>query len=286
MTTNFLDLMKGNRAKLWSSLGGGVLIFVVWQLALVLVALNFAPARDLLMSKGEVLSSSQEAIGIIILLLGGFGPAFVVVLAWRKVMERRAFVSLFTGVPRFRWVLLFASAFAVCALALTLTFVFDRDSVGQINDRLARFSVRDWLILLAAYGVGITVQASFEEVYVRGWLLQHIARFMPNAFAAIVTTAIIFSALHFGHPGYATYVAALIFGLAYGWSALRLNGLEAAMGAHIANNLVGALLTGQMVSGNPPTMDGAQVVLYAAYVLGFLGFVEVWARLVEKPSRA
>ena len=282
---SFLALTKDNRSGVWTTIGGGVLIFVIWQLALVLVTL-YVPVVQTVVLGGKSVSPGEEAVGIGFLLVGGFGPAFIVMMLWRRMMERRRVLTLFTAVGRFRWSLAVVSAVVVGAMGLGLTVAFDPESVALMQDRLTRLSPSDWLMLTIAYGIGISVQATFEEAYVRGWLLQHISRFIPNAMAAIVTTALIFSALHYGHPGWATYVAALTFGLAYGWSAWRLNGLEAAIGAHVANNLIGALLTGQMVSGNPPTMDGADFALYAAYVLGFLLFVEVWARLVEKPSRA
>jgi membrane protease YdiL (CAAX protease family) len=285
VTGSFLDVMKANRAGVLTTLSGGILIFVIWQLALVFVTLS-SPLVQSLIVAGEVESSAQhEATGVILFLLAGFGPAFVVTLLWRKLMERQDIATLFTGFPRFRWTLALASAAVVGALGLGLTLAFDSESVSQIGSRLARFSGLDWLMLSLAYGLGIGIQATFEEVFLRGWLLQHVRRFVPSALGAIVATAIIFSALHYGHPGWATYVAALIFGLAYGWSALRLNGLEAAMGAHIANNLIAALLTGQMVTGNAPSMDLAQFALYGLYVLGFLFFVELWARFGANPSR-
>jgi uncharacterized protein len=282
----FLTLMKGNKAGVWTTIGGGVLIFVIWQMALVLLAVNVPLVKSFLLGGDTAASARDEALGMALLLVGGFGPAFIVMLLWRKLMERRRFRSLVTAVARIRWRLMSASALIVGVMGLAITLPFDPESLIQINARLARFSAQDWLLLACAYGIGIFIQASFEELYVRGWLLQHISRFIPNAVAAIVITSLIFSAMHVGHPGWATYVVTLILGLAYGWSAFRLNGLEAAMGAHIANNLIGALLTGQMISGNPPTMDGQDFALYAAYVLGFLLFVEVWARFFEKPSRA
>lgn len=282
----FLTLMKGNRAGLWTTIGGGVLIFVIWQMALVLLAVNVPLVKSFLLDGDTAASASDEALGMGLLLVGGFGPAFIVMLLWRKLMERRRIKSLVTALARIRWRLMAASALIVGVMGLAITLPFDPESLNQINARLARFSVQDWMLLAGAYGIGIFIQATFEELYVRGWLLQHISRFIPNALGAIVTTSLIFSAMHVGHPGWATYVVTLILGLAYGWSALRLNGLEAAMGAHIANNLVGALLTGQMISGNPPTMDGQDFALYGVYVLGFLVFVEAWARFLEKPSRA
>jgi uncharacterized protein len=282
----FLTLMQGNRAKVWSTIGGGILIFVIWQAGIVTVALSVPLVRAIVSGQANALSASDEALGMFVLLAGGFGPGFLALLAWRKLMERRGVKSVFTGEAKFRWPLLLASFALVGGLGLFLTLGLDPNGTEDIATRMARFVPRDWLLLIVAYGIGIAIQATFEEVYVRGWLLQHMARCVPNAIGVVVVTALVFVVLHIGHPGWATYVAALLFGLAFGWSAIRLNGLEAAIGAHIANNLTGALLSGAMVSGNAATMSTSDFVLYGAYVLGFLVFVEVWARFLGKPSRA
>jgi uncharacterized protein len=282
----FWKLMQGNRAGRWTTVGGGILIFVIWQAAIMLVALKVPLVTAIVTNQAGKLSASDEAMGMFVLLVGGFGPGFLALLAWRKLMERRGIQSVFTGVRRIRWSIVLTSALCVGGIGLGLTLGLDPAGSAYISARAASFSSRDWLILCCAYGIGISIQATFEEVYVRGWLLQHVARFVPNAIGVVVVTALVFMAIHVGHPGWATYVATLLFGLAFGWSAIRLNGLEAAIGAHVANNLTGALLGGAMISGNAPTMSASDFALYAAYVLGFLVFVEVWARFLAKPSRA
>ncbi len=281
----FLSMMKGNRAGVWTTIGGGVLVLVVWQLALVLLGVFVLVVQRIMLGQ-DAPTANEEAKGMAILLLGGFGPAFIVLMLWRQLVERGSIKTLFTAKPRFRWSLALLAALFVGGLGLALTLGLDPDSVAQIKERIERFTFQDWLLLCLAYGVGISVQASFEEVYVRGWLLQHVNRIFPHVFGSIVMTSIVFSLLHVGHPGWATYVVTFVMGLAFGWSAWRLGGLEAAMGAHIGNNLVGALLSGQMISGNPPSMDLPQIGIYVVYVLGFLLFVEGWARFFGKPSRA
>jgi uncharacterized protein len=283
-TAGFLTLLKGNRTGVWTVISGGVLIFVVWQAALVAVTLAFPIVKGALIDGSVLLTANDEARAMALLLVGGFGPAFLVMMAWRKLMEGQRIASLFSA-RRFRWHLVCTSALFVGFVGLVVTLPFDPESVKQFQDRLNRFSLQEWLLLTTVYGVGIFVQASFEEVFVRGWLLQQLSRCIPNASMAILVTSVIFSALHIGHPGWATYAATFAMGLVFGWSAWRLGGLEAAMGGHVANNLVGALLGGQMLSGNAPTMDAADFVLYALYILGFLFFVETWARFGEKPSR-
>lgn len=281
-TRVFTRLMIGNKAGLWASLGGGFLIFVAWQSPLVLMAIFMPATMKVLGGGAQFLGATQEAKTMFTFLVGGFGPGFLAMMAWRKYIEKRAVSTLFTAKSRFRWRLLAVSSVCMITLGVALSLALDPQGTDDISARNAQFSVGDWAILTLAYVIGIGVQATFEEVFVRGWLLQHVSRFLPHLGGAVLATAVIFSLLHVGHAGWATYVVALVFGLAFGWSAVRLNGLEAAIGAHVGNNLIGALLAGQMISGNPPSMDGPQLALFGLYVFGFLAFVEAWARFEGK----
>ena len=283
---HFFAQLKGSPAGIWTTISGVVLMLVIWLVGTGAVVLASPLVRTLLSEPETIFSARDEALGMFLLLVGGFGPQFIIVMWWRKTLEKRAIATLFTAAPRFRWGLAVASTMFVLTMGLVLTLPFDSESVASLQARLARFSLQDWLMLVAAYTIGISVQATFEEVLVRGWLLQHLSRLIPNVVVSILVTSALFSAMHAGHPGWATYAVTFVMGVAFGWSAWRLNGLEAAIGAHIANNLFAALLFGQMISGNAPTMDATDAVLYGVYILGFLLFVEGWARFGMKPSRA
>lgn len=274
----FFTLMLANRARFWKTIFGAVLIVLVWQQSfVVLVSLATMPTSTVL--------AHHEAWFVTTRLLAGFAPALMLILLWRRVVEGLATKTLVTAMAFFRWRLAIVSGLVVGSFGLALTLIFDPHSTAAIKDRVARFSATDWLLLTGAYGFGILVQASFEEVLVRGWLLQHVRRFIPNALGVILITSVLFAAVHFRHHGWATYLVTFTFGLAFGWSVWRLNGLEAAIGAHVGNNLVGALLAGQMMTGNPTAMDSTQFIQLGAYVLGFLLFIEVWVRFFENPSR-
>jgi uncharacterized protein len=282
----FVQAMKGNRAGLLTTLAGLLAIFLIWQASLAAVS-HFMPDLLALLGVSDAFSNaSQEAQVMMVFLVLGFGPGFLMILVWRKWVERQALATLFSAHPKFRWKLLMGGLIFTLCLGLSLTLLFDPSGSADIAARVTLFNASDWLILLLAYGIGITIQATFEEVLVRGWMLQHCVRIIPNLIASVIVTSSTFALLHFEHAGWATYFVAMVFGLAFGWSVIRLNGLEAAIGAHIGNNLLGALLAGQMIKGNPATLDAGQLILFGLYVLGFLGLVEIWARFVDKPARA
>ncbi len=282
---HFLQVMRGNRSKTWRTIAGGVGIFLVWQIALGALLIKVPQVNRIYFDKGSFFTVSDEAIGAFALLVIGFGPPLLALMAWRKFVERAPIKTLFTGAPRFRWPLVIAAAFAVVVLSYAISAAFGQESIGPFEARMARFSLNDWLTLIAVYAAGVFVQSTFEEVLVRGWLLQQLSRFIANGIVAVLVTSTIFSILHYGHGGWATFVVTFVMGSAFGYSAWRLNGLEAAIGGHVANNFMSALLLGTIVGGNPADMDLMQGIAYALYLLGFLGFVEAWARFGPSPAR-
>jgi membrane protease YdiL (CAAX protease family) len=282
---HFLAKMRGNRSKTWRTIAGGFGIFLVWQISILILAFFYEPLHNMLSIKDGEFRASEEAMSAFALMVGGFGPAFLALLAWRKFVERTPIMTLFTGAQHFRWPLAVGAAFAVIILSFSTSAAFDQESMGPFEARMAQFSTNDWLLLSVVYIAGTSVQATFEEVYIRGWLLQHVQRFIAHGLIAVMVTAVIFSILHIGHPGWATYVVTFAMGVLFGYSAWRLNGLEAAIGGHVANNFMSALLLGTLVGGNPAEMDQMQGLAYAFYLLGFLCFVEAWARFGPSPAR-
>jgi membrane protease YdiL (CAAX protease family) len=267
---------KVARRSMGITIVAGIGVFVVWQLSLLQLqsVATFFQLQNL--SQG----AAREAALALLVMVGGFAPAYLALIAWRHWGEKRPVLSLFTAKPHFRWGLTLAAGGAMIALSFVCSALVDSDSLDPFSERLAVFSLRDWLMLALAYGVGAAVQASFEEVFVRGWLLQHIAPMFGHAFWAVLITSLVFCALHYGAPGWFTYVLTFAMGLAFGYSVVRLKGLEAAIGAHVGNNFVSALFVGAMVSGNPETISVQEGLAYGLYLVGFLGFVEVWARLL------
>lgn len=282
---HFLHVMRGNQSKTWRTIAGGVGILLLWQIGCTLLIYNVDPLYRVYFQRGSLFTVADEAIAAFAMMVIGFGPPFLALIAWRKFVEHLPIRTLFTGSRQFRWSLAVAAAAAVALSSYVSSALFDQGSLGPFEERMVRFSWQDWLLLTSVYSLGVLVQSTFEEVFVRGWLLQQLSRFLAHSFVAILVTTATFSILHFGHVGWATLVVSFAIGLIFGYSAWRLNGLEAAIGGHIANNFLSALLLGTLVGGNPTDLDIMEGVAYAVYLLGFLGFVEAWARFGPSPAR-
>lgn len=97
----------------------------------------------------------------------------------------------------------------------------------------------------------LLLAATAEEIVFRGVLLQLTGAFTRNLAILVVLNGLVFSALHFD-PAPGAFVARAVSGAVWAWAVLRLSGLEFALGAHFANNLLLALLV-------EPISEGAQV---------------------------
>jgi membrane protease YdiL (CAAX protease family) len=100
------------------------------------------------------------------------------------------------------------------------------------------------------------VQASFEEILFRGYLMQGISLIFKKPIIPLLFTSILFGLVHFfngSNPdqSLSIVVSTFLIGLMLGIIALADNGLETAMGVHIVNNLFVALIFNSADSGLP-----------------------------------
>lgn len=166
---------------------------------------------------------------------GAFPLAFVSLAA---VMTNRPFQHYVTAALRVRWRLL--------VLGLFLSFVVIAPLL--IAARLGAapggpppvFSLTPDLERRALYVVAallLVPSAAAEELMFRGWLMRQVAAFTKSPSALIFATALAFSAAHLDFTPDA-FLARVLMGAGFAYMALRLGGLELAVGAHAANNIL------------------------------------------------
>ena len=207
----------------------------------------------------------------------------------RKLIERRPLTGLVTGQRQFRWTMMLAAFVFVGGLTFASSMVTDADLRASLLDRFTAYGAQVFVFVALAYLAGFAVQGTFEEVFVRGWLTQRLCAHGWSVWVSAVASTLIFVGLHVAPgigPTYLVLVAAM--GLAFAWSAIRLNGLEFAIGAHVANNfVVGGLFAGLISGQGYAEQDGAWLSL-VVYLLVFGGVVEVFARVSPRfwPDRS
>ena len=116
---------------------------------------------------------------------------------------------------------------------------------GELN---ITFEWKPFLYLLLLAGVLIPIQASVEELVMRGYLMQGAARALGSGWAAVLVSSLLFGLLHWANPEVASFGAGLMmvyymgFGAFMALVALADDRLELAMGIHIGNNLFGTVI--------------------------------------------
>jgi hypothetical protein len=214
-------------------------------------------------------------------MLGIVSAACMAGLLWAvSVVNHRPLGTWITAAPKFRWRLFFfgMGSFGLllggaAAIPEALHGWPDRPTFWRDGEFL---SVR--LIYLLVMFTALPVAAAFEEVLCRGWMLQTTAAFTTSLPAILLLNSLVFALLHtdndLGHN-----VSRILLGMALGYSALRLGGLELGIGVHAANNLVILLLAQtlpQAEKSSPATLGGVLVNLVVA--LTVVGLAELVAR--------
>ncbi len=131
---------------------------------------------------------------------------------------------------------------------------------------------------------GLLVAAAAEEVMFRGVLLRLTALVTRQPVLLCLVNGLLFAAIHVD-PDPATFVARTLSGMVWTWAALRLGGLEFAIGGHLAHNLYIALLLSPF-SEAAESREGKWVELgpevFVALVT--IAFVEWLARRKADPA--
>jgi membrane protease YdiL (CAAX protease family) len=107
----------------------------------------------------------------------------------------------------------------------------------------------------------IPFQAAFEEIMFRGYLMQGFATLVKNRWFPLIMTSVLFGLLHAFNPevkefGFFTMMPQyIVFGLIFGIVTILDDGIEAAMGAHTANNIfLCIMVTSQSSSLQTPAL--------------------------------
>lgn len=105
----------------------------------------------------------------------------------------------------------------------------------------------DWTrpVYLIAGVVGLLVAAAGEEIFCRGILLRLTSQVSRHPVLLCLINGVLFSALHID-PDPVAFIARALSGAIWTWAAIRLGGIEFAIGAHLANNLMISLFWSPM----------------------------------------
>jgi len=104
-----------------------------------------------------------------------------------------------------------------------------------------------WPLLLVSLFI-LPIQTSFEELFIRGYLLQALGFVTRSKWVIVVVTSVIFAAMHLGNPEVREFglgmMAFYYLSVAFFLVIITLldDGLELALGIHAATNVYGAAI--------------------------------------------
>jgi hypothetical protein len=179
-----------------------------------------------------------------------------------RLLHGRSLRSLVTSAPRLRWGQTLLGFGLSGLLVGGLGWLLDPGAVkplAEVDPRILGFSAMAML-------VGFSIQAPAEEVVFRGYLLQVARRGFRSRAAAVVLSVALFTLAHLGY-GLESALFSLTSAIGLTVCVLLLGGLEFAMGAHVANNLVVAFLFQDLSDANAPSAAGVDWTELAANIV-------------------
>jgi membrane protease YdiL (CAAX protease family) len=227
-------MADSGKNSLWRYVLGVILIIFTWIVitaVLVVAAERSAP-------------SVQAALGLL-----GFLPMLVMPLVVTRVLHGRPAGTLIGPAQRLNWgrigraMLVWAGMSAAAVIAEVLW-------KGLSSYRLNVDNFLSNLTIIFIYVFMIPIQATAEEVFFRGYLLQATGRLTRNWVILGIMNSLFFMLPHLANPEARTagIVLAglnwLASGMFYTLLTLRSGSLDYAIGAHVINNVLSATLIG------------------------------------------
>jgi len=182
-------------------------------------------------------------VGFLLALLMFVGAFLALWLAIRLI-HKRTLASLVNGYGKVRW-----SRF-LFGLGIWTLFGVVIECVNYGFDPSVyhfQFELRPFLVLTLIALCLIPLQTSFEELFIRGYLMQGLGRLTGSRIGAALLSSGLFMALHLMNPEIGKFGLGVMipyyFIVAFFLAAITLldDGLELAMGIHAATNLFGSL---------------------------------------------
>lgn len=173
-----------------------------------------------------------------------FAVLLVLLFLLVRFMHQRSLLSLTTArskVDAGRIVFGFSLIVGLTLVSFGISYYLD-PSLIELQFNPGKFAV---LLILSLFL--FPFQIGLEEYLFRGYLMQHIGVMVKNKWFPLIFTSVFFGLAHSGNPevaemGYITMVFYVGTGFLLGIMTLMDDGLELALGFHLGNNLVAALL--------------------------------------------
>ena len=175
----------------------------------------------------------------LLMMLFPFIIALLAFILLVKPLNGRSLKKIINGTDSFRWNRFFISALIWVIISAIYLFSYLKadPSNFSLNNKSATLIP---LILISV--LLFPFQAAFEEILFRGYLMQGFTVMFRNRFLPLIVTSVLFGLMHGMNPEvkafgfWAMLPQYILFGLIFGIMTILDDGVEAAIGAHAANN--------------------------------------------------
>jgi membrane protease YdiL (CAAX protease family) len=181
----------------------------------------------------------EPNLGLIIMLTPFIAGLMTFILLVRP-LNNRTFRVIINGTVKIRWNRFFISALVWLILSATYFFIYLKADPSNFTFLNTSSTL---IVLIIVSLIFVPFQAAFEEILFRGYLMQGFAVLARNRWFPLLMTAVLFGLMHAFNPevdefGFFTMMPQyILFGLVFGIITILDDGIEAAMGAHSANNI-------------------------------------------------
>jgi len=177
--------------------------------------------------------------------------------------------------------------FAILGIYTLITLLIDP------NGYKFTFNSYTFGIFLIISLITFPIQASFEELFFRGYLMQGFGLLSKKPIIPLLATSIIFGLVHVSNGANMTFsifpvIEASIIGVMLGMITLGEDSIETATGIHLINNLYVALVvsTSDSVLGNVPSILTAPAdptgSVFLTIILSIIAIIVIFWGKIDK----
>ncbi|CEA13283.1 MULTISPECIES: CPBP family intramembrane glutamic endopeptidase [Methanobacterium] len=232
-----------------SLVGGSLVAGII--LGILLVVLSIFSSGGIANIYDFITSALSSPFSLVILVGISYTLSYLFFYICLRFIHHKHLLKVINTVSGVRWKLLF-KGLILWALIL---FIFSLpDLIINPGSYQITYNSGNFLILLVICLLVFPLQASFEEILFRGYLMQGFSLISKKPWIPLLITSVLFGIVHFFNGTSLTsdlsiVASTFVVGMMLGVLALADNGIESAMGVHIANNLYVALFFNSTDSG-------------------------------------
>ncbi len=301
----FFVIAKKGENEFWRYLISVILIIAVsfiGQIPLVLFLLlkitDFSDLEKFQEELNFIEMGIDPNIGLLFMLIP-FILCFLCMIFIVRVIHARPFLSVLTGYRRFNWSKLI---FSLAIMFLLLVIIELALYIFNPGNYELNFNLRLLIPLVIISIFLLPFQTSFEEIFLRGYLMQGIGLIAKYRWIPLVITSVVFGLLHLTNPEIKEFGLLLTlpyyigFGLFMGIITIMDDGLEIPLGIHAIVNIYGtALVTFQGSTMQTPAVfrmkeyyPGLMLILFIVLAIVFTFIIARkynwtnWRKLFER----